>query len=93
MRRLYYRRFRPDAHKPRTRHSTVALFGPVKPSMRIAKDETIPHSILYRPTAESEETIHATQRKILSNEAMQSISVNEVLEEAEKILGKKFFPI
>ncbi len=65
---------------------TVAIFGPVKPSMRIAEDETTPHSVLYRPTAESEKTLHATQRQILSNEAMQSISVNEVLDCVKKYL-------
>jgi ADP-heptose:LPS heptosyltransferase len=68
---------------------TVTIFGPVKPSMRIAKDETTPHTVIYRPTAESEKTQHATQRKILSNEAMQSITVGEVLEATEKLLNKK----
>jgi len=68
---------------------TVAIFGPIKPSMRIAEDETTPHSILYRPTPESEKTLHATHRKILSNEAMQSISVAEVLDAIDKLLNKK----
>jgi len=64
--------------------STIAIFGPVKPSMRIAKDEMTPHQVLYKPTDESEKTIHATQRKTLSNEAMQSITVDEVLEAIKK---------
>lgn len=69
---------------------TVAIFGPVKPSMRISKQETTPHTILYKPTAESEKTVHATQRKTLSNKAMQSIIVKEVFEVVEKLLNKKF---
>jgi ADP-heptose:LPS heptosyltransferase len=68
---------------------TVAIFGPVKPSLRISPQETTPHTILYRPSDESEKTAYAIQRKILTNEAMQSISVDEVLEATEKLLNKK----
>lgn len=67
----------------------VAIFGPVKPAMRISKDEATPHTIFYKPTAESEKTIHATQRKTLSNEAMQSISVDEVMEAVKNRLNLK----
>jgi len=67
---------------------TVALFGPVRPSMRISKQETTPHTALYKPSDESEKTIHATQRKTLSNDAMQAISLDEVIEAIEKTLNK-----
>ncbi len=68
---------------------TVAIFGPVKPALRISPTETTPHTILYKPSEESEKTAYAIQRKTLSNEAMQSISVDEVLEEIKKLLNKK----
>jgi heptosyltransferase-1/heptosyltransferase-2 len=65
---------------------TVAIFGVVGPARLISKNQTTPHITLYRPTAESEKTTHPTERKILSNEAMQSISVDEVLKCVKKYL-------
>jgi ADP-heptose:LPS heptosyltransferase len=65
---------------------TVAIFGPVKPSLRISPREATPHTILYRPSEESEKTIYATQRKTLSNEAMQSITVEEVIKAVKEFL-------
>jgi len=68
---------------------TVAIFGPVKPSLRVSPQETTPHTILYRPSEESEKTAYAIQRKILTNEAMQSISIEEVLEKIKNQLALK----
>ena len=70
---------------------TVAIFGPVRPAMRISKQETTPCTVLYKPSAESEKTIHATQRKTLPNEAMQSIPADEVLGAIKNFLNIKPF--
>jgi ADP-heptose:LPS heptosyltransferase len=59
---------------------TVALFGPVKPELRLSPQDMSRHAVIYRPSPQSQQTVHATQRKRLNNEAMQEITVDEVIE-------------
>ena len=70
---------------------TVALFGPVRPDLRVRPRSIAKHKILYKPTVESEEVRRITQRKKLDNEAMQSISVEEVLAAIKMMLNKTYF--
>lgn len=58
---------------------TVALFGPVKPSLRIPPQSVNKHTILYKQTIGSEKVRRITQRENLSNSNMQQISVEEAL--------------
>jgi len=68
---------------------TVALFGPVKPALRVPPYEKEKHIILYNPSVESETVRRITQRKTLDNAAMQKISVAEVLEATNSLLAKR----
>jgi len=58
---------------------TVALFGCVKPDLRIPLKNIVKHSILYKPTIESEKVRRILERKEFDNSNMQQISVDEVL--------------
>lgn len=68
---------------------TVALFGPVKPVLRVPPYEKEKHKILYKPSIESETVKRVTQRKELDNASMQKISVTEVMEATKAILGQQ----
>jgi len=68
---------------------TVALFGPVKPSLRVPPSEVEKHKILYKPSVESETLKRVTQRKALDNTAMQQISIEEVVQATKNLLSKK----
>jgi len=67
---------------------TVALFGPVKPALRVPPYEKEKHKILYKPTVESETVKRVTQRKELDNTSMQNISVTEVMDATKALLGQ-----
>ena len=69
---------------------TVALFGPVKPVLRVPPYEKEKHKILYKPSIESETVKRVTQRKELDNTSMQKISVTEVMDAAKNLLAKKW---
>jgi ADP-heptose:LPS heptosyltransferase len=68
---------------------TVALFGPVKPTLRVPPCEVEKHKILYKHSVESETVKRVTQRKELDNKAMQEISVEEVVEATKNLLAKE----
>ena len=68
---------------------TVALFGPVKPVLRVPPYEKQKHKILYKPSIESETVKRVTQRKELDNTSMQKISVTEVMEATKALLGQQ----
>jgi ADP-heptose:LPS heptosyltransferase len=68
---------------------TVALFGPVKPALRVPPYEKEEHKILYKPSIESETVRRVTQRKELDNTSMQNISVAEVMEATKALLGQQ----
>lgn len=68
---------------------TVALFGPVKPVLRVPPHEKEKHKILYNPSIESETVRRVTQRKELDNTSMQNISVAEVTEATRALLGQQ----
>jgi ADP-heptose:LPS heptosyltransferase len=68
---------------------TVALFGPVKPALRIPPFGGERRMIVYKPSAESETVKRVTQRKELDNTSMQEISVAEVLEATRALLGQQ----
>ncbi|MHC4325382.1 MAG: glycosyltransferase family 9 protein [Planctomycetota bacterium] len=68
---------------------TVALFGPVKPVLRVPPHEKEKHNILYIPSIESETVRRVTQRNNLDNTPMQDISVGEVTEATKDLLVRK----
>ena len=65
---------------------TVALFGPVRPEMRVKDGEMHKHRIIYKVSGKSEKTRRITRRKVLDNSAMQSITVDEVMAVAKELL-------
>lgn len=65
---------------------TVAIFGAVKPSLRVPEGTEDRIRVLYRPSDVSERIDLAIPRKQLDNQAMQSITVDEVLDETMKLL-------
>jgi len=65
---------------------TVALFGVVKPSLLVPDDKRSNVRALYRPSNISERGTLAGARKRLDNQAMQSISVDEVMKEIAHVL-------
>jgi len=65
---------------------TVALFGVVKPSLLVPKNKRDNVRALYRPSSISERGTLAGARKRLDNQAMQSISVDEVMKEVTSVL-------
>ena len=67
---------------------TVALFGPVRPALRIPPGKEDNITVLYRPSAASESPRHITRRRELDNIAMQSITVEEVLAATKQLLEK-----
>ncbi len=67
---------------------TVALFGPVDPSLRVPPWKQESRTIIYKPSVKSEKTKRITQRKELDNSNMHEISVDEVLSAVESILNQ-----
>jgi ADP-heptose:LPS heptosyltransferase len=68
---------------------TVALFGPVKPELRVPPWRKEKHTILYKPSVESETVRRVTQREELDNTTMQKISVEEVTDAVKALLAKQ----
>ncbi len=69
---------------------TVALFGPVKPALRVPVWGNKKHKIIYKPSVESETIKRVTERKELDNMTMQKISVKEVMDATKTLLAKKW---
>lgn len=66
---------------------TVALFGVVKPSLRVPPNKKNRIRVLYKPSDISEKGSFAIPRKPLDNQAMQSITVDEVVGETMQLLN------
>jgi len=66
---------------------TVAIFGAVKPSLRVPEGKKERIRVLYRPSEVSEKTDCAIPRKQFDNRAMQSITIDEVIEKARQLLN------
>jgi len=66
---------------------TVALFGPVKPELRIPPSAgKTRNKIIYKKSVQSEKIRRITQRKKIDNSQMQQISVDEVVDAVKSIL-------
>ncbi|MHC4742060.1 MAG: glycosyltransferase family 9 protein [Planctomycetota bacterium] len=65
---------------------TVAIFGAVKPSLRVPEGREEKIRVLYKPSDVSERIDLAIPRKQLDNQAMQSITVDEVMDETMRLL-------
>ena len=66
---------------------TVAVFGAVKPSLRVPENKKGRIRVLYKPSDISEKLDRAIPRKQLDNQAMQSITVDEVMKETTLLLN------
>lgn len=66
---------------------TVAIFGVVKPSLRVPENKKDRIRVLYKPSDISEKIDRAIPRKQLDNQAMQSITVDEVMKETMLLLN------
>lgn len=66
---------------------TVALFGPVAPALRLPPGWEKRVKVIYKESAGSKTARHATFREKLDNTAMQSITVEEVVEAVKKLLA------
>lgn len=67
---------------------TVAIFGVVKPSLRVPDNKKQKIRVLYKQSDTSERNYRAVPRKQLDNQAMQSISVDEVMKETKQLLNE-----
>jgi ADP-heptose:LPS heptosyltransferase len=66
---------------------TVALFGPVRPGLRVPPERNAKITAIYKSSLISEKLTQATQRKTLDNSAMQSITIEEVITAVQKLLS------
>lgn len=66
---------------------TVAIFGAVRPSLRVPENRKDRIRVLYRPSDISEKIDLAIPRRQLNNQAMQSITVDEVMKETTSLLN------
>jgi len=65
---------------------TVAIFGAVKPSLRVPENKEDRIRVLYKPSDISEKIDLAIPRKQLDNQVMQSITVDQVMKETTQLL-------
>ena len=68
---------------------TVALFGPVSPSLRVPLGREEKIKVIYKEPADSERIDDVTLRNINVNSAMQQITIEEVLDAVEELLAGK----
>jgi ADP-heptose:LPS heptosyltransferase len=68
---------------------TVALFGPVRPSLRVPPERNAKITIIYKSSLISEKVTQATQRKQLDNSAMQQITVEQAFEAVKALWASK----
>jgi len=67
---------------------TIALFGPVKPGLRVPLTNIVKHTILYIPTIESEKVRRIAERKNFNISNIQQISAEAVFEAVKASMAK-----
>ena len=72
---------------------TVSIFGQIKPSLRVPREDYLRHSIIYIPTLQSENEVHATQRKQLNNDNLFKVSVEQIFDAVMERLERTAFAI